>query len=235
VIKLTSLTFMALLFGSGSVHAQTQPDRRGEYTSPDHNGVWLNAPIPREYHIRNEGGSNGAGLCVISAIIMNGAAAGIADFRLLKNSKLWKSAKARPGGYSPQKLAALLKELYPELEWASVETADAGLIRKYSAAGYQVANTMNTGQQYKYMPIHHFISTVHADLKMSCIVDNNDPGVWHWFSAAEQDRRFPDGQTGWLVVLLQRRKSFAIPILAFGIIAGSGILCLGKKRINCLP
>lgn len=207
---------------------QTAPDRRGEYTTPDDAGRSLNAPIPREYHILNEGGSDGAGLCVIASLVINGAAQGVADFHRLKDSRLWRAAKARPGGYSPEKLAALLKELYPGLEWASIETDDPELIRKYSRAGYAVANTMNTGRQYGYMPIHHFVSTSHADASISCFIDNNDPGVWHWMPAAEQNRRFPDGGTGWLFVWLARRD-YGSWVLAAGILAASLVVAIGGR------
>ncbi|MDE2100508.1 MAG: hypothetical protein KGL39_24910 [Patescibacteria group bacterium] len=227
---------LALVMGWGSVRAQTEPDRRGEYVTdtPNSGSVHPNAPIDARWHIRNEGGSNGAGLCVISSVIINGAAQNVADFRLGKESRLWKVAKRRPGGYSPDKLARLLREVYPELKWFSWEGRETDLIRKFSAEGFPVAATMNTGQLYHYMPIHHMISIPHASTKIVCVVDNNDPGKWHWMPAAEYDRRFVDGGAGWLFVLLERPLAPLIGFwLAIVTLTTGAILCYVRGYILC--
>lgn len=186
-------------------------DRRGEEatTSPEYHGTMANAPIPPKYHVRNEGGSNGAGLCVISSLIQDGAYQSIGDLPTLKESALWKAAKKAKGGYYPGKLEALLKAVMPDAKWFSWEGKTPELVKQYNAAGYPVATTMNTGAQYGYAPIHHMISVAHLDDQWACVVDNNDPGKYHWMPAAEYARRFPDGGNGWGFVWLPPEQAAA--------------------------
>ena len=90
---------------------------------------------------------------------------------------------------------------------------------------------MNTGQMYKYMPIHHMISLAHYSKRdgLACVVDNNDPGKYHWMPIAEYDRRWFDGGTGWAWIwtrLPPRAASVAVFIFGIGIL----ILGLAKRR-----
>lgn len=202
----------ALLLLIATVALGQTPDGRGEVatSSPEYRGVSATAPIPPQFHIRNEGGSDGAGLCVISAGITNGLYQGIPGLEVPgrdeasgrtvpgKGSILWRTAKARPGGYGPDKLASLIEEVMPEEKWASYVGTDFGVLDRLSRMGYPIAATMSTGQLYHYAPIHHDVSLLHYRTgEWACVADNNDPGKYHWMPAAEFDRRTIDGGVFW--------------------------------------
>jgi hypothetical protein len=206
------------------------PDRHGEAVSsePSYAGTAANAPIPGDLHIRNEGGSDGAGLCVIASLLINGRYQGVPGLEDGKGSDLWRTAKSRPGGYYPEKLERLLKELYPDEEWFSWEGDGTELVAHYSALGYPVAATTNTGALYGYQSIHHMISVVHLDEDLACIVDNNDPGKYHWMPASEFAKRFVDGPKGWGFVWL-RKPGGALGLALFlptTALLGAGLLLI---------
>jgi hypothetical protein len=190
--------FLGLVLSFVSVQTQAQ-DFRGEIAtrSTTYRGTTANAPIPPEFHIRNEGGSDGAGLCVISSILANGRFQDVPGLERGKDSELWRTAKVRPGGYSPAKLEALVNEVMPDELWASSVGTDPSILAKLSALGYPIGATMNTGSSYYYQPIHHMISLVHYDNEWACVVDNNDPGKYHWMPASEFAKRWIDGGVGW--------------------------------------
>lgn len=179
-------------------------DRRGEVvvSKPEYHGEKADAPIPPHMHIRNEGGSDSAGLCVICSVIINGNFQGVPGLAGGKDSDLWRAAKAAPGGYSPDKLARLLQRIMPGEKYASYvgtgSAADREILEKLSKAGYPIGVTMNTGQLYQYAPIHHMVSLVHYRRgKWAMIVDNNRPGFYSAMPATEFDRRWPDMGIAW--------------------------------------
>lgn len=191
-------------------HAQT-PDRRGEVvtTAPEYHGREANAPIPPEVHFHNEGGSDGAGLCVICSVILNGIYQGVPGLDVPgrdertgrdvggKGSELWLAAKRAPGGYSPEKLAELVKRVMPGERYVSYLGDDYEVLKKLSAQGYPVAVTMSTGSLYGYRTVAHMVSGIHFDDDYACIVDNNDPGRYYWMPKQEFLRRWMTGGIGW--------------------------------------
>jgi hypothetical protein len=232
------------------VSGQT-PDRRGEVAIPEpvYRGVRASAPIPVELHVRNEGGSNGAGLCVISSVLSAGMAQGVPGLEVAgydeaskgqkpgKGSLLWRTAKSRKGGYSPQKLADLLNEVMPGEKWVSYVGTDPTEIEKLTKAGYRVCATMNTGQQYGYKHIAHMVNDIHYETNgWSCVVDNNDPGMFHWMPAAERDRRLKDGGTLWAFAWLRKtsevvRRPLTLILIASALFfAGGAIVILTLFR-----
>lgn len=223
-----SVVILALL--SHSSYAQG-PDRRGEEvtTVPEYRGTRANAPIPPEFHIRNEGGSDGAGLCVISSLVINGAYQGVEDLGKLKDSKLWRAAKSQPGGYYPEKLEKLLKATYPDAKWVSFEGTTLDELKKYNVQGLPVGATMNTGQLYNYMPIHHMISAVHVGDRV-CVVDNNDPGKYHWMPESEYLRRYVDGRTGWSFVWLTPARLISSFVPAAILVLASAVARIKRRR-----
>ena len=196
-----------------------EPDRRGEVAidAPAYRGVNASAPIPPSQHLRNEGGSDRAGLCVPTSVTINGAYQGVADLDQGKASRLWSTAKSRPGGYGPVKLAALVGETVPSTEiYESVVGTDPSILDKWSREGLPIGATMNTGALYGYKAIHHMISLVHYRTGgWACVVDNNDPGKFHWMPASEFDRRWPDGGTGWAFVW-KKLPGGSAPIILIG-------------------
>jgi hypothetical protein len=211
------------------------PDRRGEEVTaaPRHQGTTASAPIPPELHLRNEGGSDGAGLCVIASAVINGqyqGVPGIAPGRG-KESLLWRTAKKRPGGYSPDKLAALLKETMPAEKYASYLDTDPKVLDQLSRRGYPVGATMNTGALYQYRPIHHMVSLIHyRSGGLACVVDNNDPSKYHWMPASEFDRRWIDGGTGWAFIWTRQRLIAVAGGSGAVLILAAAVLVIGRAR-----
>ena len=189
-----------LLFWPLALRAQT-PDSHGEVTvaTPSYGGETASAPIPAEQHIRNEGGSDRAGLCVISSLIINGTYQEVPGLELGKRSELWRVAKSRPGGYDPEKLKRLLDEVMPGEMYANYYGSDPTVLDALSRQGFPIGVTMGTGQLYGYRTIAHMVSLIHYRIGgMACVVDNNDPGKYHWMPATEFDRRWIlGGGTGW--------------------------------------
>lgn len=228
---------LALLFPA-STFAQT-PDRRGELVTdtPTYQGRTASAPIPARLHVRNEGGSDGAGLCVISSILCDGMFQAVPGLESPghdeasgqsapgKGSGLWRAAKGARGGYSPDKLASLVNRIMPGEDWASYVGTDPSILDRLSRMGYAIGVTMNTGALYGYRPIHHMVSLVHfrAD-DFACVVDNNDPGKFHWMPADEFLRRWIDGGTGWAWIWLRRAslpQGLPLPLAIFLCTAGA--------------
>jgi hypothetical protein len=217
------------------------PDARGEValTSPSYQGTEANAPIPAEMHIRNEGGSDGQGLCVIASSIINGEYQGVPGIAGLgKESPLWEAAKRRPGGYFPEKLTKLIDEVLPEEKYANYLQSDPSILHRLSAEGYAIGATMNTGQLYNYQHIAHMISLNHYQTdKWACVVDNNDPGKYHWMPAKEFDHRWTDGGTGWAFVWTRKKIDGGRETEAYILLAMTAVIVLmaveaDKRRIN---
>jgi hypothetical protein len=123
--------------------------------TPTYRGIKPTAPIPVELHVRNEGGSDRQGLCVISSVLAAGMAQGVPGLNIPgydertgrnmpgKGSALWREAKSQPGGYSPDKLAALLNRIMPGEKWTSYIGTDPREIEKLIKQGYRVCSTMS--------------------------------------------------------------------------------------------
>lgn len=198
-----------VLLASACFGQEPKPDRRGEVAlrTPEYKGTTANAPIPTSLHIRNEGGSDGAGLCVIASLLINGGYQEVPGIAGKPNEKgeagkaslLWQTAKKRPGGYSPDKLERLLKEVMPDEKWVSFYGKDpAAVMDELSRQGYPMGVTMNTGALYNYAPIAHMVSLAHfRSGELACVVDNNDPGKYHWMPADEMLRRDPSWVFAW--------------------------------------
>lgn len=229
-------TVWALAAASPGAAQDGGPDRRGEIVleAPEYQGVRANAPLPVNIHVRNEGGSDGSGLCVISSILVNGMYQGVRGLESAdangnpgKGSPLWKAAKAAPGGYSPGKLQQLVDRVMPDEPWASYTGTETAVLDRLSSMGYPIGATMNTGALYSYQPIHHMISLVHYSESQdkACVVDNNRPRFYSWMSAKEFARRWIDGGEGWAwvwtrppaVAAEKRPAGVAVLLLACGL------------------
>lgn len=171
-------------------------------TSPD-GKVTLHCDLPGRLHLKNKGGSDGAGLCVFTSI--NHAAywqnvAALSDFRD------WMTRY--PGGSWPEKTAKKVAEIckekgLPEPAFFQVEDKSALDVLKVACKSGRMP-----GVTYSYSPtgryngqkIAHMVSLVHADDDWFCILDNNYPGyeAFEWMTPQEFSRVW----TGWAFILL---------------------------------
>lgn len=253
-------TFFALLLLAPALAQAQTPDHRGEVVldQPVYRGERASAPIPPSMHVRNEGGSDGAGLCVISSILANGMYQGVPGLNVRgpkgrpteehpegtpgqpgKGSALWRAAKSAPGGYSPDKLDRLLRRVMPDEKYAQLvgsgSAEDRDQLERISRAGYPVGVTMNTANLYGYQPIHHMVSLAHYRKDgYACVIDNNRPGFYSWMPAREFDRRWPDMGVAWawfwtrLPVAAAARAGYGIAV-GLLIVAGT-LFALGVLR-----
>lgn len=219
-------------------------DREYVTPLPARDGAVASAPVQPRHHVRNEGGSDGAGLCVISSILANGMYQGVPGFSRTghdewtsedapgKGSALWLAAKAAPGGYSPEKLQKLVDRVVPGERYASHVGTDPEVLDRLSRDGYPIAVTMNTGELYQNKPIHHFVSLLHYRTDgAACFMDNNDkPGVYRWLSANTFGRRTLDGGVLW--AWIWTRKPPAGGQTAFILLAAALIIVIKASRRN---
>ena len=196
-------------------------------------GVHAQAPVPVQYHVRNEGGSDSAGLCVYSSVLANGMAQGVPGLNVPgpgtsnlpgntdrvpnapgKGSALWRYVKARPGGSYPEKLARDLDAVMPGEPRADYYGRDPRVLDAWSKDGYPIACTMNTGKFYGGQRIAHMISVPHYQSDgYTCVADNNNPGRYSWMPTGEFNRR-QDGGVFWAFVWLRRASTAAGGTLA---------------------
>lgn len=233
ILDPVSALVFVLVFVS-TAQAQT-PDHRGEVAldAPSYRGTNAFAPIPPEMHFRNEGGSNGAGICVITTLTINGQYQGIPALMKGRDSDLWQAAKRMPGGHSPDNLFPLLKRYVPGEPYVSYVGTDFTVVQEWIKSGRPVAITTNTGAIYRYQPIHHFVSTIHYEFqKLAGLVDSNDPGLYHWMPATEFERRAIDGSVFWAFMWLRFPRTAETPaeVMVFGatLVLLTTYLCLPK-------
>lgn len=229
------LLLAALLAAPIAARAQA-PDARGEAVldRPEYRGTTASAPIPAELHTRNEGGSDGQGLCVIASILTNGRYQRVPGLEGGKDSQLWREAKARPGGYHPQKLEALVDRVHPDEKWASYYGPDAAVLDRLSRQGYPIGATMNTGANYGYRRIAHMVSLLHyRSGGLACVADNNFPGKYSWMPAAEFDRRWVDHGAGWAWIWTRMPAAIAAapgPFILLLLAAAAAVIAGRKAR-----
>ncbi len=170
-----TITFVVLtLLGSIRVSGQDIPQgkRELEVDAPAYGGVRASSPIADANRIQNEGGSDGAGLCVIASLVQNGQQQGVPMCQGGKDSALWRYAKSRPGGYSPGKLEAALDAIDPDEKWFSYLGTDLNVLRSVLAMGYPVGITYSWGDVYG-RRIHHMVSGENDTSGYAMVADNN--------------------------------------------------------------
>lgn len=232
MLKRLTLVLALLLVPALAGYGQT-PDSRGEVVlrEPAYRGDRASAPIPPELHVRNEGGSDGAGLCVIASILANGQYQGVPGLAGGKDSALWRTAKSRPGGYHPDKLERLVNETVPGEKWASYYGPDATVLDRLSREGYPIGATMNTGRQYNYSRIAHMISLLHFRTGgWACVFDNNFPGVYSWMPADEFIRRWKDYGNGWAWIWTRKAALAARSVAAVVLILAAAVVLIAGRR-----
>lgn len=172
-----------------------------------HMGREVIVDLPKDLHVRNTGGTDGAGLCVWASITMNA--------RWLDDPKLaefFDRMKKETGGGWPERVAQKMKEWAPDVPYVQYEGRDrkkiAAILDLAMKTGRGACVTYGRGERYNNETIAHMVFLAHLDpangpQPYGAIIDNNFPGTWEWMSREEMIDRIchPNG-SGWVIVFL---------------------------------
>ena len=146
-------------------------------------GTRATCDLDKSQHIRNVGGSDGAGLCVFTSCE-------VADSRwqrgALAGFQKWMTA--RPGGGYPDKLDQCITQFCREMKrdipnYAQHTGGDEAFLDLALKTGRMVGVTY-AGQDdfYRGQTIAHMVDLAHLDADRAAVIDNNRPGVWVWMT-----------------------------------------------------
>lgn len=157
--------------------------------------------IPVQQHIRNVGGSDGAGLCVFTSVEL---AARWQNVATLHGFQKWMTQ--RPGGGWPEKLDDMIAQYTGGLftDYLQHTGGDVAFLDACMQTGRSVAVTYNGRDDFygRARTIAHMVNLAYLDQNVACIIDNNRPEVWVWMTRAEFVSRWSPRRDGWAVVLL---------------------------------
>ena len=167
--------------------------------APD--GTEVQNDLPPEFHVRNRGGSDGAGLCV---------------FASLKHSAIWQEVTPLkeifeymfnyPGGGYPEKVDAVIKAIcqkkgVPVPPYIQVQGRDIEILKLACKTGRipGVTYSFSPSGRYGGRKIAHMVTLLSADDKNFCVLDNNFPKTYEWMTPQEFSRTYAPG---WAVIFL---------------------------------
>jgi hypothetical protein len=229
-LTLALLACLALAGTSAADGLRDTPDRHGEVWGGDtHPDGRPTAQVILAHRQRNTDGSAPGGwdgLCVLASIVNALHTQGYhAEADLI-----WREGQRRPGGYGPDKLDRLLRELTPHLKYVSIVGTSTEPLERLLRAGVPVSATLRTAKLYNGMPIHHMVNPVHLDGRHSAWVDNNAPDRVSWGLRSLYDHRYLDGGTGWAVAFAPKYAAAGVAgLIVAGVVIGlyltlSGVL-----------
>jgi hypothetical protein len=170
--------------------------------APD--GTEVQNDLPRPFHVRNRGGSDGAGLCVFASLQQSAC---WQDVEPLTGIFEWMTTK--PGGGWPEKVDRVVDEMcrakkIKKPAYLQIEGTDFELLRRACQTGRIPAVTyaFSPSGRYGKAKIAHMVNLLHADERWCAILDNNFPGTIEWMTPAEFERVWTGGGKGWAVILL---------------------------------
>jgi hypothetical protein len=163
-------------------------------------------PLPKEFHLTNRGGSDGAGLCVFCSIQHSAVWASVPELE-----DMFKWMWDKPGGGYPSKVDAMIKRKCeqagrPVPQYVQIESKDLAPLKLACKSGRMPAITYGVSPTGRYngRRIAHMVSLVHAD-EWFGILDNNYPHTVEWLTEEEFKRAYYQNGTGsgWAVILLE--------------------------------
>lgn len=165
----------------------------------------IQCDLPTKFHIKNRGGSDGAGLCV---------------FASLSHASIWQHVRQTdgifqwmfkyPGGGYPQKVDKKIEEIckekgVPTPDYVQIESKDLEPLKVACKSRRMVCCTYSyspTGR-YNGQKISHMVNAAHCDDKWVGILDNNFPGTIEWMDPTTFMRTYTGGSgNGWSVIFL---------------------------------
>lgn len=160
--------------------------------------------LPASQHLRNKGGTDGAGLCVFTSAEHSMRWAGMP----LDGFRDWMAQNHRGGGW-PEKLTSMLRAYclqkgVSEPDYFQVLDGDLEILKAACKNGRMPCVTYAFSPTGRYRGrIAHMVNIVHCDDNWVCVLDNNFPGVnnYEWMTPAEFRRVFTTGGP-WAVIFL---------------------------------
>lgn len=186
------------------------------------NGKIASVNAPANLHVKNTGGSDGQGLCVIASVLLASRCNQRGDAEIL-----WTTAKKRPGGYWPAKFERLALDCGFR-RWASYEGTDIGVIQRLTAAGHAVMATVDYNDKDGF--ISHAITIVHCDGEWTCYVDNNRPGTWVWLPTSVYVKRATVNTKSFWVIAIESKEEKAVVGSSVVIFVVAGLLAIWMFR-----
>jgi hypothetical protein len=170
--------------------------------SPD-GAEQVQVDLPLAQRIRNRGGSDGAGMCVMSSVEMMFRWHNLEQLRGLRD---W--CAQQPGGAYPEKVTRQMQEFtrarsIPLPPYFQYEGRDVSVLRRALASGRMVAVTYDGRDGVRYRgTIAHMVNLVHFSERWVCILDNNGIGdnEFLWMSPEDFLPRWTSGRNGWAVL-----------------------------------
>ena len=160
-------------------------------------------PLPLDLHIKNTGGSDGAGLCVFASITHSAHWQNEHDLQ-----KLFAWMKSKPGGGYPSKVDKMIDQMTGgKIKVIQYEGNDLDVLRLAVRTGRMPAVTYSVSPSGRYggRKIAHMVSLVGISGSGASetweILDNNYPGTVERLSTSEFQRSFSLGGGGWAVIL----------------------------------
>lgn len=158
--------------------------------------------LPVSQHMRNKGGSDGAGLCVFTSVEHASRWQNVPE---LAGFQTWMTR--RPGGGWPQKLDEMIAAYCRENGKAAPgyvqhTGGDVTFLEAALKTDRMPCVTYAGRDDFYRTRIAHMVNLAHLDASAAAIIDNNRPGLWVWMTRAEFLARWRDMQGGWAVVLM---------------------------------
>jgi hypothetical protein len=174
--------------------------------APD--GTRATIDLPASQHIKNVGGSDGAGLCVFTSIQH---AAYWQNVRTLDGFREW--MRKRPGGGWPEKVDQTFAQFCREKgqsvpPYIQHTGGDPGFLElalqtdRCPCVTYSGLDDFYRDRFGRPAVIAHMVNLAYLDGSRAAIIDNNRPGVWVWMTRKEFLDRWLGNSGGWAVVLL---------------------------------
>ncbi len=171
--------------------------------TPDGTPVQLDLPV--RLHLKNTGGSDGAGLCVFTSITHSATWQSVTA---LDHFRDWMTRY--PGGGWPEKVDAMIAKITkeksaPAVKYLQVEDDDLEILKLACRTGRMpgVTYSFSPSGRYGGQRIAHMVTLLHASDSWFCVLDNNFPGTYEWMTPAEFRRSYlGGGRSGWSVILL---------------------------------
>lgn len=192
VCALAAVAVLALPAVAQSIHSG----------GPSDGGARATADLDPKQHMRNVGGSDGAGLCVFTSCEV----ASRWQSGALDGFQKWMSR--RPGGGYPEKLDAMIVQFCREQNRAVPRYVQhTGGEEEFLLLGLKTGRmpcvTYDGRDDFYPDQIAHMVDLAYLDASKAAIIDNNRPGVWVWMTRDQFLDRWRGNGGGWAVVFLE--------------------------------